>query len=62
MTALIITVILLALAVIYLWIELYSVKKRQNGAIYIRRKGDLVFLEDGDGNLISEKIIINPIK
>lgn len=36
----------------------YRQSKKLKDAIYIRRVGDRLFLEDGDGNVISEKIII----
>jgi hypothetical protein len=40
-------------------IVLYGLKKKSKSAIYIKRKGDKLFFIDGDGNVLSEKIIIN---
>jgi len=39
-------------------IAFYALKKKSQSAIYIKRKGDKLFFVDGDGNVISEKIII----
>lgn len=39
-------------------IAFYRMSKKMSAAIFIRRVGDRLFLEDGDGNVISEKIII----
>nr|WP_299385596.1 hypothetical protein [Allomuricauda sp.] len=37
-------------------------KKKLKRAVFLKRKGDTVILEDGDGNVISERIIIKTEK
>lgn len=39
-------------------IALYALKKKSRSAIYIKRKADKLFFVDGEGNVLSEKIII----
>lgn len=53
--------ILLAIAILIqtgMGIVIYGLVKKSKEAIYIVRKGDKLFFVDGDGNILTEKIII----
>jgi hypothetical protein len=57
-TVIFILVILVALAMVYLYLSIIGLKEKLKSAIFLDRKGDLLFFVDGKGNKVSERIII----
>lgn len=58
MTAVFIAMAVLGTVQFGMCLVIYALTRKLKNAIYITRVGDRVFLEDGEGNIISEKIII----
>lgn len=53
---------LLSLLEIGMYLVQFKMQKKLKNAVFLKRKGDILILEDGEGNVISEKIIIKTEK